>query len=86
MIFEGRVQGVSFRAFVQRAAESLGVGGWVRNLHDGTVEAIFEGDKNSVEEAIKRCRTGPSFANVTQAVIKWQPYDGGSSGDFTIRY
>ncbi len=85
MIFAGRVQGVNFRAFVQRAAESLGVEGWVRNLRDGTVEAVFEGDKGSVEEAIKRCHTGPSFANVTHTVIKWQPYEG-KTGGFSIRF
>ena len=86
VIFKGRVQGVNFRAFVQRAAESLNVDGWVRNLPDGTVEAVFEGDRGPVEEAIKRCRTGPAFANVTGALIKWSPYDGKSGGGFSVRY
>ncbi len=87
VIFKGRVQGVNFRAFVQRAAQALDVDGWVRNLPDGTVEAVFEGDRGSVEEAIKKCRTGPAFANVTEAGIKWHPYEGEKpGGGFSIRY
>ena len=88
VIFKGRVQGVNFRAFVQRTAGALELNGWVRNLPDGTVEAVFEWGRDSVEEAIKKCRTGPAFANVTEAVIKWHPYekDTKSGGGFSIRY
>ena len=85
MIFRGRVQGVNFRAFTARVAESLGLDGWVKNLPDGSVEAVFEGGKETVEEAIRRCRTGPSFANVSDAEVRWRPSQGGFRG-FSIRF
>ncbi len=85
VIFRGRVQGVNFRAFAARVAGSLGLEGWVKNLPDGSVEAVFEGQKSLVEEAIKRCRTGPSFADVEDTKIEWRPYEGGTGG-FSIRY
>ncbi len=85
VIFMGRVQGVNFRAFTARVAESLGLEGWVKNLWDGSVEAVFEGQKELVEEAIKRCRTGPSIARVDDTKIEWRPYSG-AFGGFSIRY
>ena len=85
MIFRGRVQGVNFRAFAARAAGSLSLDGWVKNLHDGSVEAVFEGAKETVQEAISRCRTGPSFADVTDVEVEWRPAEGGFYG-FSIRY
>ena len=84
VIFSGRVQGVNFRAFTARVAESLGLEGWVKNLPDGNVEAILEGQKDFVEEAIKRCRTGPSIAEVEDVQTEWRPYEG-NFGGFSIR-
>lgn len=60
----GRVQGVFFRAECQTQAARLGLGGWVRNRADGGVEAVFEGDTESVAEAVSWCRSGPPFARV----------------------
>ena len=60
----GRVQGVGFRAFVEHQALKHGVGGWVRNRRDGTVEAVFEGDEAKVAAAIEACRRGPMGARV----------------------
>ena len=85
VIFRGRVQGVNFRAFTARVAGSLGLDGWVKNLPDGSVEAVFEGAEETVREAIKRCRTGPSFADVSDAEVKWSPAQGGFGG-FSIRF
>ena len=60
----GRVQGVFFRAEARARAESLGLGGWVRNAPDGSVEAVFEGDEQRVDSMVDWCRRGPSGAHV----------------------
>ena len=60
----GRVQGVGFRYSTQRRARSLGLGGWVRNLPDGSVEAVFEGDPERVDSMVEWCRRGPTGAFV----------------------
>jgi acylphosphatase len=62
---EGRVQGVFFRDTCERMARAEGVAGWVRNRHDGRVEACFEGDPAAVDRAVAWCRSGPSSAIVT---------------------
>jgi acylphosphatase len=60
----GRVQGVGFRAFVEVEALRRGLGGWVRNRRDGTVEAVFEGEAALVADMIEACRQGPFAARV----------------------
>jgi acylphosphatase len=62
----GRVQGVGFRYATQSQANRLGVGGWVRNLGDGRVEAVFEGPAAAVAQAVAWCRTGPPGAWVAE--------------------
>lgn len=62
---EGRVQGVWFRESARQIAEGSGLAGWVRNLADGRVEAVFEGDPEAVDRAVEWCRTGPERALVT---------------------
>lgn len=62
----GRVQGVGFRYATCAQAEHLGLGGWVRNLADGSVEAIFEGPAAQVAQAVAWCRTGPTGAWVAE--------------------
>ena len=62
---EGLVQGVGYRAWMVRKAETLGVAGWVRNRSDGAVEALVYGDAASVEELLRNCRVGPLAASVT---------------------
>ncbi|MGQ9570152.1 MAG: acylphosphatase [Thermodesulfovibrionales bacterium] len=85
LFIEGRVQGVFYRAFTRDIAHSLSLNGWVRNLRDGRVEAIFEGEKGLIEKAIKECYTGPPGARVTNIDIKWEEFKGDLKG-FTIRY
>ncbi|MFP8488902.1 acylphosphatase [Gracilimonas sp. Q87] len=60
----GRVQGVGFRHFTRKNAENLGVKGWVKNLSDGRVEAVFQGTENKVKELIERCKEGPRSSYV----------------------
>ena len=64
MIVRGRVQGVGYRAFVEYEALKLGIGGWVRNRRDGSVEAVFAGPAKSVLGMIEACRFGPLPAHV----------------------
>ena len=72
----GRVQGVYFRQTTQEHAESRGVTGWVRNLSDGRVEAVFEGEEESVEALVEYCRHGPSAARVTGVEAEWESFLG----------
>jgi acylphosphatase len=64
ILVRGRVQGVGYRAFVEREALSAGVGGWARNRRDGTVEAVLQGETALIERLIARCREGPYSARV----------------------
>ena len=76
LYISGRVQGVYYRAFVRNTVASLGLFGWVRNLYDGRVEALFEGDKGKIEQAIKDCYMGPSGARVDNVEVMWEDYKG----------
>ena len=66
IIVRGRVQGVGYRAFVEREALRRGVEGWVRNCRDGSVEAIFSGVQDKVDAVVEACRRGPYSARVEQ--------------------
>lgn len=68
----GRVQGVGFRYATRAAAVQLGLSGWVRNLHDGSVEAFFCGDDDALEQMLDWCRTGPPMAAVAHVEHDWQ--------------
>jgi acylphosphatase len=85
VIIEGRVQGVFFRHHTQQMASQLGVKGWVKNRRDGSVEALFEGDKKKVDQIIQWCHRGPSEARVTNVQTIWEN-DTGEFEDFSIHY
>lgn len=68
----GRVQGVWFRQSTADEALSLGVNGWVRNLHDGRVEAVFEGSPVAVNEALAYVRRGPDRARVDDVEVEYE--------------
>ena len=85
VIIEGRVQGVFFRSHTQEMALRLGLKGWVKNLRDGSVEAVFEGDKDKVDQMIQWCHRGPSEARVTRVHLSWEKCDG-ELEDFSIDY
>ena len=76
----GRVQGVAFRWETRRGAGAHGVSGWVRNLPDGRVEAVMEGDRKDVEEVIDWCRQGPPVARVEDLSLQWEAVTGEYSG------
>jgi acylphosphatase len=82
---EGRVQGVFFRQHTQEMAYKLGVKGWVKNRRDGSVEALFEGHKENVEQIIRWCHRGPSEARVVNVHTTWENYTG-EFEDFSVNY
>jgi acylphosphatase len=71
-VFRGRVQGVFFRAETRHRARSLGLSGWVRNAPDGSVEAVFEGDRERIESILHWCRGGPGLAEVDDVAVAWE--------------
>jgi len=81
----GIVQGVFFRATMKEVADRLGVKGWVRNVADGSVEAVLEGPRDKVLQVIKWAHRGPPAAKVTRVEIRWEAYRG-EFRDFRIRY
>ena len=81
----GRVQGVFFRASMQREAQRLGLSGWVRNCADGSVEVIAEGPRGACEEFVEYCHQGPRGARVDALDVDWTPATGEQS-DFRILY
>jgi acylphosphatase len=75
----GKVQGVGFRAFVQKEALALGVQGWVKNLEDGRVEAVAEGTKEKVGALLEKINKGPAAARVDKAEVTEET----ATGEFT---
>jgi len=76
VIIHGRVQGVFFRMETQKAARQYGAVGWVRNLPDGTVEAVMEGPEDAVESLLAWCRQGPRMARVDKVDVTREDYTG----------
>jgi acylphosphatase len=84
-IVRGRVQGVFFRAFVQRHARQLGISGYVRNLPDRSVEVRAEGERQQLEALAGYLRSGPPASSVREVNIDWLAPDGQYNG-FHITY
>ncbi len=84
VFISGRVQGVSYRASTVLYAKKLGLVGYVKNLSDGTVEALAEGEKAVLEEFLKWCYQGPRLAKVDQVKSQWKEASG-LYQDFLIR-
>jgi acylphosphatase len=72
VLISGRVQGVGYRYATVNIANRLGLTGWVRNLPDDRVEAVFEGSKEVVDEMVGWCHVGPSAAMVTNVVVEYE--------------
>ena len=78
VVIHGSVQGVGYRAFVEREAVAIGLSGWVRNRRDGTVEAVFSGEVEAVEAMLALCMRGPRLARVerVERLAAPAPLDG----------
>lgn len=68
----GFVQGVGYRHFIRSKANELGLTGWVKNLPDGSVEAVFQGDKSSIDKVIEHCKKGPFLSEVEGVEVQWE--------------
>ena len=82
-IVRGRVQGVGYRFFVERAAREFGIRGWVRNLPDGTVEAVAEGDDDAIASFLARLRQGPRGSRVESLAEEDHSVSGFASFEIT---
>jgi acylphosphatase len=80
----GKVQGVFFRDATREKAEQLGLAGWVRNLPDGRVEALFDGPSETVREMVRWCEEGPSHAEVEDVDAEFEA-SGGDLEGFVVR-
>jgi len=69
---KGSVQGVFYRVWTKRCAQGLLLTGWVRNMEDGRVEAVFEGPKEKVEEMVEKCKKGPKFSKVEHIDVLYE--------------
>ncbi len=76
IVVHGRVQGVFFRDSLRRLAEQRDVAGWARNVPDGTLEAVFEGDPEAVERLVEFCREGPRGADVEHVQVVSEDAEG----------
>ncbi len=83
VLIAGLVQGVNFRAYTRDKARAAGVEGWVRNLPDGRVEAVFEGTRPAVQRMISWCYSGPTHAVVEKVDVAWEEPTG-KEGSFAI--
>ncbi|MFO7815112.1 MAG: acylphosphatase [Halanaerobiales bacterium] len=81
----GRVQGVGFRASAREKAQRLNIKGWVKNLHDGRVEAVVEGNPEAVQQIISFFKKGPRMANVTDYQINDETFKD-NFGTFSVKY
>ena len=88
VIFHGKVQGVFFRTNTKKKADDMGLKGWVCNLPDGSVEAMFFGERRAKERTIEWCETSQPHARVNEVIVKW--LDGTEKmdmpDDFSVRY
>ena len=72
LIIKGKVQGIFFREFTMKSARNLGLAGYVRNLPDGTVEVVAEGEEEDLKKLIAECRKGPLMAHVEDIEIEYK--------------
>ncbi|HEC79493.1 MAG TPA: acylphosphatase [candidate division WOR-3 bacterium] len=85
IIIQGLVQGVGYRFFTVEQAKRFNIRGYVKNLPDGSVEVIAEGEEKNINDFIEQLKIGPASAQVTDVEVKWEDVEFGFS-DFDIRY
>ncbi len=83
-LISGRVQGVYYRSYTQDAALALGLSGWTRNLYDGRVQLVIEGEEGQIARLLKWCWTGSPSARVDDVAVRFHPPTGEERG-FEIR-
>ena len=83
IIIKGRVQGVSYRYFTLKQAQSFNISGWVKNEDNGDVGAYAEGDRESLDQFINYLKKGPSFSRVDDVILNWEAEDK-SYNEFNI--
>jgi len=76
IIVSGRVQGVFFRVYAKQKAEKLKLIGWIRNVPNGQVEIVAEGEEKDLKDLIKQCYNGPSGAKIEEVTVEWGNYKG----------
>ena len=76
ILVSGRVQGVGFRSFAGRYANSLGLTGWVKNLYDGRVEVVAEGERKKILRYIRLLEEGSPWSRVDKVSVEWHSYKG----------
>ena len=84
-VVSGQVQGVAYRYFAQKWAAALSISGWARNLADGRVEILAEGEQEALESFAERLREGPRMARVDAFEISWEE-PAGETGGFRIEF
>lgn len=84
ILVSGKVQGVFYRATTKEVADRLGLTGWVRNLPDGRVEIVAEGEEDALKNLISWCWEGPPLARVDNVEVRWEPYRG-EYDSFSVR-
>lgn len=85
IIVTGFVQGVGYRKFVRHESRKMGLTGWVRNLTDGTVEALVVGEENEIEKLIELCKKGPFLSQVDNVHVEWEEAEK-SFEEFIVRH
>ena len=85
VFISGRVQGVFYRSNTRKQALDMGLTGWVRNLADGRVEAVFEGEESDIQQIIEWCHSGPKYASVDRVEVYWEEPTG-EFQTFSLRY
>jgi acylphosphatase len=81
VVVHGHVQGVFFRETTKRRAQAAGVAGWIRNRPDGTVEAVFEGERDAIDRLVAYAREGPRGARVDWLDVEAEEPEGLSGFD-----
>lgn len=85
LMIRGFVQGIGYRKWARKEAQKLGLSGWVRNLPDGSVEALLQGSQKDIKEMIALCKKGPFMSEVENVDVVWENQKE-TIPDFSIRH